>query len=115
LGDAKKVSPTIAEHLVAAARKDSSPRVRSQLACSARRLPAGESLAIVRELLQPSEDVDDPHIPMLLWWAIEDKAHAARGLFDSPEVRQAPIVQKFILTRLARRYMAAGSEEDYNA
>src|SRR5262249_52398193 len=72
-------------------------------------------LPILRELLQRSEDAKDPHIPMLLWWAIENKALAARELFVSPEVRRAPIVQKFILERLARRYMAAGADDEYLA
>src|SRR5262249_35840462 len=74
LGDAKKISPTLQPRLVELARTDPSPVVRSQLACSAKRLPAKDGLPVVRELLKRSEDVDDQHIPLLLWWAVEDKA-----------------------------------------
>src|SRR5262249_42590976 len=78
LCDPKKVSPRILTALVALACSDPSPTVRSQLACSAKRLPGAECLAIVRQLLWRKEDVSDPHIPLLLWWAIEDKAISHR-------------------------------------
>ena len=90
--------------------------VRSQLACSAKRLPGQDCLPIVRELLRHDEDVDDPHIPLLLWWAVEDKAIRDRdtvlGLLDTPEAWQVPLVSRFIVERLARRYMAEGGEAD---
>ena len=116
LGDEKKVSPDLQKRLVSIARNDSSPTVRSQLACTCKRLPAKDSLPIVRELLQREEDVNDPHIPLLLWWAIEDKAVSNRdpvlGLLDSPAAWRKPITQKYIVERLARRYMAAGGDDD---
>jgi putative membrane-bound dehydrogenase-like protein len=116
LGDAKKVSPVLQPRLVTVARTDPSETVRSQLACSAKRLPAADGLPIVRELLQRSEDVNDPHIPLLLWWAIEDKAIAHRdlvlGLLDSPSAWRLPLVQRFILERIGRRYLAEGKEAD---
>lgn len=116
LGDERKVAPSLQPRLVALAKNDPSPTVRSQLACTAKRLPGKDSLPIVRELLQRKEDVDDPHIPLLLWWAIEDKAISDRdavlGLLDTPAAWQGPLVQKHIVERLARRYMAAGSDDD---
>ncbi len=116
LGDAKKVSPALCERLIATAKKDPSAAVRSQLACSSKRLPAKDGLAIVRELLQRSEDVDDPHIPMLLWWAIEDKAISDRdlvlSLLDQPAAWQSPIIARWVVERLGRRYMAGGTDAD---
>src|SRR5262249_4678677 len=60
----------------------------------------------------------DPHIPLLLWWAIEDKAIADReqvlGLLDSSAWRQ-PLMNRYIVERLARRYMAEGSDTGYAA
>src|SRR5262249_21619764 len=70
LGDARKVSPEVLSRLIELAKQEPSPVVRSQLACSAKRLPGPDCLALVRELLTHKEDVDDPHIPLLLWWAI---------------------------------------------
>jgi putative membrane-bound dehydrogenase-like protein len=119
LGDTKRVSPALRDRLVAVARTDPSPTVRSQLTCSAKRLPGPDALPIVRELLGRTEDVDDPHIPILLWWAIEAKAESDReqvlGLLDSPVVWHNPLVRRFIVGRLARRYMAGGTAADFDA
>ena len=94
LGDARRVSPAIQKQLVAQARTESSPVVRNQLACSAKRLPGKQALPILRELLLRGEDVKDPQIPLLLWWAIEDKAISDRPqvlkLFADPPNWQAP-------------------------
>jgi putative membrane-bound dehydrogenase-like protein len=114
LGDAKGVSPDIQRRLVEAARSDTSCTVRSQLACTCKRLPATDALPIVRELLQRSEDVQDPHIPLLLWWAIEDKAISDReqvlGLLDTPAAWQTTLIRRFIVERLGRRYLAEGTD-----
>jgi len=101
---------------VAVARSDSSPTVRSQLACSAKRLPGQDCLPIVRQLLQRREDVDDPHIPLLLWWAIEDKAISDRpqvlALFAAAEAWRQPLIRG-VLPRLVRRYAAEGTGDGY--
>jgi putative membrane-bound dehydrogenase-like protein len=114
LGDAKKVSASILHRLVAIARNDTSCTVRSQLACSAKRLPGRDALAIVRELLRRSEDINDPHIPLLIWWAIEDKAVSDRdlvlGLLADTGAWHLPMVRQYIVERLARRYMAEGTD-----
>ena len=51
IADGKKVSPSFRDRLVALARTEKSATVRCQLACSAKRLPGPDCLAIVRELL----------------------------------------------------------------
>lgn len=111
LGDERKLPPSL-PRLLELARAEKSPTVRSQLACSAKRWPALESMLIVRALLERSEDVDDPHIPLLLWWAIEDKTMEDQAmvltLLDSPEAWKLPMVQRTLLERLGRRYMAEG-------
>src|SRR5262249_40622786 len=116
LGDAKKVTPEIAAALVALARTDPSPTVRSQLACSAKRLPCDQCLAIVRELLKRNDDVNDPHIPLLLWWAIESKAISHRdqvvALLQNAESWRMPIIRTTILERIGRRFLAEGTEAD---
>jgi putative membrane-bound dehydrogenase-like protein len=116
LGDAKKTSLAIRTRLTGLARTETNATVRSQLACTCKRLPGRDALPIIRQLLQHSEDVDDPHIPLLLWWAIEDKAVSDREqvleLLDSPAAWQNPLTRQFIVERLSRRYMAAGTETD---
>jgi len=119
LGDPKKVSPAIQSKLVELGHTDPSCIVRCQLACSCKRLPAKDGLPIVRELLQRNEDSGDPFIPLLLWWAIEDKAISDRDLvlelLDTPQSWRSPIMQQFIVERLGRRYLAEGSEAGYAA
>jgi putative membrane-bound dehydrogenase-like protein len=119
LGDSRKVSEAVRTRLVEMARTDPSPTVRSQLACTSKRLPARDGLLIVRALLRREEDVRDPHIPLLLWWSIEDKTIANRdlvlALLDSPATWRTPLVHLFIIERLARRYMAEGTPADLAA
>jgi putative membrane-bound dehydrogenase-like protein len=116
LCDPKKVSRSVATALVELARTDTSPTVRSQLACSAKRLPGSDCLAIVRELLRRDEDVKDPHIPLLLWWAIEDKAISHRdlvvSLLNDAASWRLPIVHSNIIERIGRRYLAEGGDAD---
>jgi putative membrane-bound dehydrogenase-like protein len=119
LGDQRRVSKHLHSKLVALARDDSSVVVRSQLACTAKRLPASLAMPIVAELLKHNEDADDVHIPLLLWWAIEDKAISDTSLVlqlvESPETWKLPIVQRFIIRRLARRLTAEASDAGYSA
>jgi putative heme-binding domain-containing protein len=99
------------------ARTEPDIEVRSQLACTAKRLPAGNALSIVRNLLLRDEDAGDPRLPLLIWWAIEAKAESDRetilALFGDPSLWSRPMVQNQILERLMRRYASAGSREDY--
>ncbi len=116
LGDEKKVSPTLRRQLAELARTEPQVEVRSQLACSAKRLPAADGLAIVRNLLTHDEDVEDIYLPLLLWWAIESKCESDReqvlALFEDPAVWKLPMVQKHLLHRLMRRFAAAGTRKD---
>lgn len=114
IGDAKRVSPALQKQLLALARIESDSQVRSQLASSCKRLPTTNALPIIRELLLRAEDVNDTHIPLLLWWALESKCGQHReqvlNLFREPSFWQTPIVSKFIVARLGQRYTAERSE-----
>ncbi len=54
----------------------------------------------------------DVHIPLLIWWGIEAKAESDReavlAIFDEPAFWQRPLVRKFLVTRILKRYAAAG-------
>lgn len=108
------VSSALLAGLVELARTEKCPSVRSQLASTCKRLPGRDALPIIKELARRLEDADDPHIPLLLWWAVEDKAVTDReqvlALFQDPEAWQKPLMHRFIVERLARRYMAEGSK-----
>lgn len=115
LGDECRVGPETAARLERLAGDDSSPVVRSQLACTARRLPAGDALPIIRSFVTRDADATDPHIPLLLWWAVERHALAARdsvvAAFTDPAVRRSQLVKDVIVPRLIRRYAAAGTPD----
>lgn len=116
LGDEKKVAAAVSQKLAALARSEQRVEVRSQLASTARRLPAAEGLPIVRHLLTHDEDAGDIYVPLLLWWAIEAKCESDRdrvvALFEDPAVWQLPLVQQHLLHRVMRRYAATGARKD---
>ena len=116
LCDENKVSPIMVEKLVHAAQAEDNLETRNQLACSARRLPAQQCLAIVRNLLEHDEDANDNRMPLLLWWAIESKAEADReailALFEDSPLWSRPLVKQHILERVMRRYAQAGTRKD---
>jgi putative heme-binding domain-containing protein len=94
------------------ARNESSVQVRSQLAATAKRIPSPIGLAVVRELLSHSEDVNDAHMPLMIWWALEAHADAwpqVEALFSDAQVWQLPLVQQAIAGRIMQRYATSGS------
>ena len=116
LGDRGKVSTAIAEQLVSLARNEDNPEVRSQLASTAKRLPADVSLRLFDELTKRDLDRSDRYIPLLLWWALESKCaeHGDRilAMFASESLWKRPIVREQILWRLMRRFAATGKHRD---
>lgn len=117
--DDGEVSPTLATRLADLAYREPHLEVRSQLACSARRLPANAALAITSRLLARSEDGQDIHIPLLLWWSLEAKADTDReallSLFRDAAFWGLPMVREQILPRVMKRYAIAGSRRDLSA
>ena len=56
-----------------------SPVVLAQVACSARRIKSRHAPAVVNQLLQNTVCDDDPQLPLLIWWAIEEHLTRSRG------------------------------------
>lgn len=116
LGDPREVAPAVAARLANLAASESNLEVRTQLAATARRLPAPQGLPIVRSLLAHDADAQDPRQPLLLWWAIEEQCgtdpSAVVQLFSDRELWRAPVVQSAILSRLMRRFAATGKQDD---
>jgi len=117
VGDERRAGRELEERLIDQARRESDPGVLSQLACSARRLPAAVGLPIVSALLARAEVADDPYAPLLCWWAVEQHAGAEPDLvleeFATPAAWQNALVRSVILGRLMRRYAAEGSRVGY--
>ncbi len=110
LGDANSVQAPTAAALASLARDESDLEVRSQLASSAKRLPAGQAMPVIRELLLRGEDASDLHLPLLVWWALESKAMTGReeilGLVRDPGVWRSPLFRGHIAERLGMRFTA---------
>ncbi len=117
--DRRALPPQIAARLTALAATEPSPTVRSQLACTCKRLAAADGLPIVAQLLRRNEDANDAHIPLLLWWAIENKAatdhQRVLDLLSESTVWQLPLVRGTIVERLARRWLAEKTDAGYAA
>lgn len=116
LGDRKDVSRELQQYLVELARAEPNVEVRAQLASSARRLPAAGAFPVIQELLRRHEDAQDKHIPLLLWWAIEDKAISGRSqlldLLKDRAVWTTPLMAEHLTGRLGRRYTAERTDEN---
>jgi putative heme-binding domain-containing protein len=117
MGDRKEISQSTAELLKDLALKEPHVEVRSQLASTAKRLPAAQAMPIVRNLLTHHEDADDIHLPLLLWWAIESKTEsdtdAVLALLEDREFWKLRIVRSTILERLMKRYAMLGTQAGY--
>jgi putative heme-binding domain-containing protein len=110
------VAPPIASALARRAASEPNVEVRSQLACSAKRLPVKDALPIIRALLARNEDEHDIHVPLLIWWALEAKVatdpELVLAVFRESEAWSLPIVKSTIAERLMRRFAAAGTRQD---
>ncbi len=98
------------------ATRESDSEVRSQLAASARRLPAEQSLALLSRLLEHDADADDPYIPLLCWWVLETHVASHReevlAWLKGPALWDRPMVFEHILSRLMRRLALEGQQGD---
>ncbi|HLX61236.1 MAG TPA: PVC-type heme-binding CxxCH protein, partial [Planctomycetota bacterium] len=117
LCDERSVSRPIAAALIDRAQRETNVEARNQLACSARRLPTNDALAIVHNLLAHSEDAKDPQIPLLLWWVIEaqckDQREAVFAFFSDKALWNLPLVREHILERLVRRFASGGTYDEF--
>jgi putative membrane-bound dehydrogenase-like protein len=117
LGDQNSVDGKALAALVALAQAEADAEVRSQLASTAKRLPGGQAFPIIRQLLAHDEDVDDLHLPLLIWWAIENKLDTAReellALVSDPAVWQTKIFSRHIAARLGKRYTSDQGPNKY--
>ncbi|MEQ9441786.1 MAG: HEAT repeat domain-containing protein [Cyclobacteriaceae bacterium] len=116
LGDDLAVSSATSAQLAQLAFREPHPEVRSQLACTAKRLPGSDAIPIIKNLLMNHNDADDPDIPLLIWWALESKVESDReavlGMFEEDGLWEQTTVQETILGRLMQRYIMAGGSKN---
>lgn len=119
LGDRGQVSDEMAHRLDEFAEQEPDVGVRQQLACTARRLPAHQALPVINANINRDLDHDDPFLPLLWWWAVEQHSVAGREevlrRFVRPTLWKSRLGRDVLLTRLIRRYAAEQSSAGLDA
>lgn len=119
LGDHPQISAAVADKMAALAGWESHAEVRSQMACTAKRLKSSQAVPLIRALIESEKGTDDPNNPLLIWWALESKAEhdrpAVTGLFKDARLWDLPLVREVLLSRLMQRYVMAGGPDNFAA
>ena len=115
-GGPRRVPDRVFRAIVEQAGRETDAEVRSQMAASARRLPAEQSLALATALLRRDEDLDDLYVPLLSWWVLEANLdrdrEAVMALFEDPDFRRERMVVKHVLGRVMRALALKGRHRD---
>jgi putative membrane-bound dehydrogenase-like protein len=107
IGDEGTASEATRGAFAARAADERSYSVVAQLACSARRFPPIEESEIVDALMTSPLLGDDPQLPLLVWWALEDGNR--RDTTDTvrfPYPSAHPKLADFFNERVARRLLS---------
>ncbi len=111
-----RVADDLFRAILALTAREDNAEVRSQIAGSARRLPADQALPLVSAVLKHSEDIDDPYVPLLCWWVLEynldRERDAVLALFEDASFRSEPMVVKHLLGRMMRGLALKGKHHD---
>ena len=104
------VPPALAGALVALARSEPDAEVRSELANAAARLDPQLARAVLQELIQRAEDLSDKHVPLRIWWTIEDQitrdADSVLNWLEEAALWESPLFSAHLGARIARRLAA---------
>jgi putative heme-binding domain-containing protein len=88
--------------------------VRSQLAATAKRIPVDFALPVIASLMMHDQDLADPHLPLMIWWALEthaDQFDKVQMMLGAADIWQSKLLRQFIASRLAQRYASSGKAE----
>ncbi len=110
------LSSNVLARVIEQARYERNAEARSQIASSARRLPASQGLALLEALVMHDEDLGDKFIPMLCWWVIEANLDFSRDeiiqLFEKKSFLERPMVARHLAERLMRALALKGRQRD---
>ena len=118
LNDSGPIAQGVQERLVRLGRTEPDAEVRSELANTAAVLEAATARAVLQELIGRREDIADKHIPLRIWWTLEDQittdADAVLHWIQSAGLWEAPLFSEHLAGRLARRLAAhRGDNESF--
>lgn len=109
----ERLTHEMAHRLDEFAEREPDISVRQELACLARKLPAAQALPIINANINRLIDHDDPYMPLLWWWAVEQHSLSGREevmkRFTRPTLWKSRLGGDFLLPRLIRRYTAEGT------
>ena len=110
---------SLAGALASLSRRETDAQVQSQLASTAKRLAGELALPLIFNLAEHEKIAGDPHIPLLLWWALEAHAISHRPAILAHFKNEAPwgraVLRDELLPRLARLYASLPTAENQEA
>jgi putative membrane-bound dehydrogenase-like protein len=119
IGDRREAHGALATALSDLALSEQDVQVRVQLAASAKRLDPVVALGMIEGLVQHRADLDDPHQPLMIWWALEAQAETGRAeiaaWLSHKETWANAIVDQWLIERLMKRYAIAGGPENFES
>ncbi|MCC5936924.1 MAG: c-type cytochrome [Lunatimonas sp.] len=119
LGDRMHVADGIASKIAELAASEKQLEVLSQLASTAKRLPAPHAIPIIQKLVVREDLENDPDLPLQIWWATESIAGKDRDglltLFREKSSWKQPLVATALVGRLAQRWTMSGEPLDLEA
>jgi putative heme-binding domain-containing protein len=96
---------------------ENDPSVLCQVVCSAKRLPAGDAMSIVRAITMNANVGDDPFLPLLTWWALERHAADRDTILDAlvreKGTWESAIARRILYPNLVRRWSSMGTVASY--
>ncbi len=118
-GENRKASRGIADYLEDRANLDTDLQVLSQIASTALRVDGGAALPTIWKLAQRKDIAADPHLPLLVWWGVEQHVSTSResvmAVFNTAHAWQYPMVRTTLMPRLAQRFAAEPTAEHLDA
>jgi putative heme-binding domain-containing protein len=111
------VSSDLAKAISSMAHSETDPSVLSQIACSAKRLPAPQAIGLLRSLATNKKVPEDSFLPMLAWWALEhhavDHDVILNGLVRDEATWSSALARRVLYPNLVRRWSGMGTGESY--
>lgn len=102
LTDREKLSKESLRRFAELAREDKSPLVRLHLASALQKLSLDQRWEIAEALAGRSEDINDPMIPLMIWYGVEPLVKQSRGRALTLAGRaKIPLVRQYIARRMA--------------
>ena len=117
LGDSRTLPDHFFATLTSKAASEENAAVRCQILSTAGRLPVDQGLQLIQETRLPPSDVDDPFIPLMLWFVVEshcaEHADQVIAMFEHDDLWSRPVFKQHLIQRLMRRFAEAGTRADF--